>query len=337
MRAWRTAALLAVAVSGSSCALMTTDETPEVVAYFENVGDLVEKGGVQVADVEVGSVQEIDLVMEDGQMLARVTMSIDPDERIPADGLGAVVRQTSLLGEQFVELVPGPQRAPYVGGDEVTIPVERTDRIVDVETFLGDLSAFVGGGGLEDLNSFTHAQALILEERGARLGETIEELEKFTSVLAGRRFDVEAAIDSLASAGSTLAANRETLDSFLDSLEDANALLAEQGGGLRRLFTSLRRFGTVNARFLVRHEDAIDRQFRALRPILGGLAGAQGELRTDITQLRTFLELFPKSLGGGPGGTGKGDYVQAEAVLCEALSACNTKGEKGDVPGEGSP
>lgn len=332
----RIAGLVAVALLGSSCALMTTDQSPEVVAYFENVGDLVEKGAVQVADVEVGSVQEIDLVMEDGKMLARVTMSIDEGERIPADGLGAVVRQTSLLGEQFVELVPGPQRPPYIGSEQVTVPVERTDRVVDVETFLGDLSAFVGGGGLEDLNSFTHAQAVILEERGARLGKTIEELEKFTSVLAGRRFDIEAAIDSLASAGSTLAANRDTLGSFLDSLEDANALLAEQGDGLRRLFTSLRRFGTVNARFLVRHEDAINRQFRALRPILGGLAGAQGELRVDIAQLRTFLELFPKSMGGGPGGKGKGDYVQVEAVLCETLSACNTKGEKGDVPGEGS-
>ncbi|HEX2294497.1 MAG TPA: MlaD family protein [Actinomycetota bacterium] len=336
MRPLRIAVLLAVVAFASSCALATRDSTPEVVAYFENVGDLVEKGAVQVADVEVGSVEEIDLVTEGGRMLARVTMSIDPDERIPADDLGAVVRQTSLLGEQFVELLPAAHRAPFVGSSTVTIPVERTDRIVDVETFLGDLSAFVGGGGLEDLNSFTHAQALILEERGARLGETIEELERFTSVLAGRRFDIEAAIESLASAGSTLAANRATLDSFLDSLEEANALLAEQGGGLRRLFTSLRRFGTVNARFLVRHEDAIHRQFRALRPILGGLAGAQGELRVDIAQLRTFFELFPKSMGGGPGGRGKGDYIQAEAVLCEALSQCNTKGEKGDVPGEGS-
>ena len=332
----RVLALGLVATVSSSCALFTTDSSPELVAYFRDVGDLVEKGTVQVADVEVGSVQEIDLVTEGGEMLARVTMSIDEGERIPADGLRAVVRQTSLLGEQFVELVPGPRAAPYLGATQVTIPVERTDRIVDVETFLGDVSAFVGGGGLEDLNSFTHAQALILEDRGRRFGETIEELEKFTSVLAGRRFDVEAAIDGLASAGSTLAANRDTLGSFLDSLADANALLAEQGDELTRLFSSLRRFGTVNARFLTRHEDAIDRQFRALRPILGGLAGAQGELRVDIAQLRTFFELFPKSMGGGPGGTGKGDYIQAEAVLCEALSACNTKGEKGDVPGQGS-
>ncbi|MDQ4025279.1 MAG: MlaD family protein, partial [Actinomycetota bacterium] len=113
-RLTRALALSLVAATASSCALFTTDPSPELVAYFRDVGDLVEKGTVQVADVEVGSVQEIDLVMEGGEMLARVTMSIDEGERIPAEGLRAVVRQTSLLGEQFVELVPGPQAPPYV-------------------------------------------------------------------------------------------------------------------------------------------------------------------------------------------------------------------------------
>ena len=122
----------------------------------------------------------------------------------------------------------------------------------------------------------------------------------------------------------------------VDSMDEANVVLAREGEDLRRLFTSLRRFGTVSARFLGRHEDAIGRQFKALRPLLEGLAGAQGELRTDISQLRTFFELFPKSMGGGPGDRGRGDYIQAEAVICELFESCQTKGEKGDVPGEGS-
>ncbi|MDQ3877452.1 MAG: hypothetical protein M3290_03775, partial [Actinomycetota bacterium] len=113
-------------------------------------------------------------------------------------------------------------------------------------------------------------------------------------------------------------------------------LLASQGSGLVRLFRSLDRFGSFNARFLARHEDAISRGFKALRPVLSGLSGAQGALRKDLTQLRTFFALFPKSFGGGPGGKGHGDYIQAQAVLCEALARCHTKGEKGDVPGEGS-
>jgi hypothetical protein len=37
-----------------------------------------------------------------------------------------------------------------------------------------------------------------------------------------------------------------------------------------------------------------------------------------------------------PGDTGKDDYIQADAVVCEILGRCNTRGEKGNVAGEES-
>ncbi len=333
----RIGVLLAIAsLVGSGCGLVGGSEGHQVVAYFEDVGDLVDRATVQVNDVEIGQVTGIDLVLDDGEMVARVTMSVDEEERISTEGLTALIRQTSLLGEQFVELLPASDEPPYLGSQEFVIDVSDTDRRVSIETFLGDLSAFVGGAGLEDLNQFTHAQALILEDRGRRFGESIHELELFTRVLSARRFDIADAIDSLANAGETFVSNQATLDRFLDSLDEANVLLADQGDELRRLFSSLRRFGTVSSRFLARHEEAIDRQFMALRPVFRALASAEGELRVDIQRLATFFELFPKSLGGGGGGNGKGDYVQADAILCEILSRCHTEGEKGDVKGEGS-
>jgi phospholipid/cholesterol/gamma-HCH transport system substrate-binding protein len=326
---------LAVAITGCAWA-GGGDDRHVVVARFADVGDLVERATVQVNDVEVGTVTDIELEMRSNDLLARVEMELDDSVRISSTDMGAVIRQSSLLGEQFVELVPSSSGPPYVGDDVVEIPVERTDKRVDVETFLSDLSGLVGSGGLEDLNRFTHAQALILEERGARLGRTLEELERFTGVLSDRSIDVGRAIDSLASAGQTIAANQATLDSFLDSLDEANALLADQGDELGDLFRGLARFGEVNARFLARHERSIDRNFKALRPILDGLASTESELRADIAQLRVFLELFPKAAGGGPGDRGQGDYIQAEAVLCEALENCHSKGEIGDVPGQGA-
>jgi phospholipid/cholesterol/gamma-HCH transport system substrate-binding protein len=289
-----------------------------------------------VSDVEVGDVTGIELINRDGRLMARVSMTLDDDVRIPSTDLTAIVRQTSLLGEQFVELVPSIRTGPVLEDGVHTIAVRDTDKRVDIETFLGDLAGFIGQGGLEDLNRFTHAQALILQDRGARFGQTLTELDRFTSVLAGRRFDIAAAIDHLASASQSLADNKDTLDSFLDSLESANVLLAEQGNKVGTLFRSLRDFGRFNSRFLAKNQDAIGRQFKALRPILADLAGAEDALRADLRQLRVFFELFPKSLGTGPGATGSGDYVQVDAVVCERLINCNTKGEKGDVPGEGS-
>jgi phospholipid/cholesterol/gamma-HCH transport system substrate-binding protein len=327
--------LLSIMVIASGIACGNSSE-PDVVAYFEDAGDLVTAAEVQVNDVKVGSVSEIQAIRREGQMVARVEMNLVDDSEIPAEGLQAVVRQTSLLGEQFIQLVPTTEAAPFAGDVSVTIELADTDRRVDIETFLADLSGFIGGGGLEDLNRFTHAQALILEGRGERFGRSISELRKFTDVLADRKSDIGSAIDHLASAGTELAANLGTLGSFFDSLEDANVLLADQSYEFGALLRSFRRFGAVNARFLARHEDAIDRGFKALAPILRGLAGAQHELRADITGLKTFFTLFPRSIGGGPGGDGKGDYIQADAIVCEVFSACSAGGSKGDVPGEGS-
>jgi len=307
----------------------------EVVAYFEDAGDTVVGGQVQISDVRVGTIDSIDMVVQNGRMVARIEMSLDPDIEFRTDEMRAIVRQTSLLGEQFVELVPAGD-GPGQSVAEITIPLERTTRRVDVETFLGDLSAFVGGGGIEDLNRFTNAQAIILENRGEAFGQVIDELTTFTGTLAGRRVDVGEAIDNLASASETIVNNQSTLDDFLDSLEEANALLAEQGDQFRALFQSLSRFGRVNSSFLARHERAIERQIRALKPILGGLVGAKSELDSDLVKLNTFFRLFPRSLGTGPGARGAGDYVQVDGVICETLVRCNTRGEKGDVPRQGS-
>lgn len=324
---------VAVVASGVAC---SGGGTPDVVAYFDDAGDLVKQAEVQVNDVKVGSVSDIQAVRRGGRMVARVEMDISGSSEIPADGLEAVVRQTSLLGEQFIQLVPTSTGAPFAGDVPVTIDIADTDRRVDIETFLADLSGFIGGGGLEDLNRFTHAQALILEGRGQRFGESITELRKFTDVLADRKSDIGSAIDHLASAGTELAANLGTLGSFFDSLEDANVLLADQSDEFGNLLRAFRRFGTVNARFLAQHEDAINRGFKSLAPILRGLAGAQQELRADITGLKTFFTLFPKSIGGGPGGNGHGDHIQVDAIICEVFSSCSAGGSKGDVPGEGS-
>jgi phospholipid/cholesterol/gamma-HCH transport system substrate-binding protein len=323
----------ATILAGAAC---DRNAQPDVVAYFSDVGDLVENATVQVNDVEVGSIDDITFQYHNRRMVARVEMSVSSDVQISGSDLTALVRQTSLLGEQFVELIPNTTGAPYVGEQAVTVPLASTDKRVDIETFLGDLSTFIGSGSLEDLNRFTHAQALILQGRGEELGEVIDELDTFTGLLAGRREDVAVAIERLASATQTLADNQQTIDRFFDSLEKANVLLADQGDELGALFRALNRFGKVNSRFLAKHEDAINRQFRALRPILTGLAGARGELGRDITKLDIFFDLFTKSVGGGPGDTGFGDHVQADAVLCEHLFLCNTRGEKGDVPGQGS-
>ena len=77
------------------------DHPYRVNAQFEDVLDLVPQAGVKVNDVPVGRVERIDLA-QDG-WTAEVTVLVNGDVELPANAF-AKLRQSSLLGEKFVEL-----------------------------------------------------------------------------------------------------------------------------------------------------------------------------------------------------------------------------------------
>ena len=69
---------------------------------FNTASGLDKKAPVQISGVEVGRVEEIKLA-EEG---ARLTLRIQPGVKIKRGGY-ASVRSSGLLGDKFVEIVPG--------------------------------------------------------------------------------------------------------------------------------------------------------------------------------------------------------------------------------------
>ncbi len=111
-------ALAAVTMAVSGCSSFTGiydiplpggadvgDHPFTVKARFKDVLDLVPQSGVKVNEVPVGRVEDIQLA-PDG-WTAEVTMLINGDVDLPANAL-AMLRQSSLLGEKYVELSPPP-------------------------------------------------------------------------------------------------------------------------------------------------------------------------------------------------------------------------------------
>ena len=91
----------------------------QVTAVFPSVAGL--KGGalVEIAGVEVGRVKNIDL---DKDYQARVVLDIDLGVELQDDSI-ASIKTKGLLGEKYVEIVPG-------GADEV---IENGGKIQDTE------------------------------------------------------------------------------------------------------------------------------------------------------------------------------------------------------------
>jgi phospholipid/cholesterol/gamma-HCH transport system substrate-binding protein len=277
----------------------------EVIAYFEQVGDLVEAANVQSSDVIIGTIQEIELDQEN--WLAEVTMCVETSERIPAD-VRAVVRTTSLLGEKFVDLQPRREGPPFLE-DGTIINVEDTSKATELEDVFAQLGTILGSGNLEDINAFTGAQAKILRNHSDDLKEVLGRLRDFTDVLVSRKGDIAASMDSFDNVSRTILNSSATLESFLESFGEASGVLADQKEGLQHLLRSLQRFSDVALRLLDATEEGLEKQFEDLRPVLRTAVQNSGNVRKTLVTLATFSDWFPETMPG--------DYLQLD--VCQAL------------------
>lgn len=292
------------------------DDPYTIIIEFADVLDLVPQSGVRVADVPVGRVESIELT----GWLARVTVLVNSDVELPANA-DAAVRQTSLLGEKFIELsAPGEAPAGERLADGDTIPIERTDRNVEVEEVLGALSLLLNGGGIAQLQTITRELGLALQGREDALRNTLTQLDGFIGGLDQQKSDIIAALESIDRLAGTLAGQRDTIAVALDTIAPGLDILSEQRETLVAMLESLARLGEVGTRVINESRDNTIADLEALQPILSELAAAGSDLPDALDLLFTYP--FPRqALNGicipGPddGLTRCGDYQNMVATL----------------------
>lgn len=292
------------------------DDPYRVVIQFEDVLDLVPQSAVRVADVPVGRVDEIELT----GWLATVTVLVNSDVRLPANA-DAAIRQSSLLGEKFVDL-SAPRTAPPSGrlADGDTIPIERTQRNVEVEEVLGALSLLLNGGGVAQLQTITRELGLALQGREEALRNTLTQLDTFIGGLDQQKGDIIAALDSIDRLAGTLAGQRDTIAMALDTIGPGLDILEEQRSSLVGMLDSLARLGEVGTRVIDASRENTIADLELLEPILSELAAAGSDLPNALDLLFTYP--FPNTSvnsmcfpSAADGRVRCGDYTNMVATL----------------------
>ena len=93
--------------------------------YYDSVAGLEKRTVVRLAGVKVGYVQDIRLKGSQ----AEVEMSIDPDIKIRRDSR-ATLASLGLLGEKYVEILPGEDDRMVQPGDTIaSLPTVRFDQL----------------------------------------------------------------------------------------------------------------------------------------------------------------------------------------------------------------
>jgi phospholipid/cholesterol/gamma-HCH transport system substrate-binding protein len=266
------------------------DDPYTVQVVFLDVLDLVPQSGVRVADVPVGRVEEI-VLGED--WTAVVTISVNGDVDLPANAVAAI-QQSSLLGEKFVELAPPGNEEPRGTLDDgARIPLDRTNRNVEVEELLGALSLVLNGGGLAQLQTINHELGDALEGRESELKATLDELDTFVGGLDEQRAEIQRALDSADSLAASLAERTETITKALDTIGPGLDVIDEQRDLLLSMLEGLDRLGRVGTRIIDRSAENTVQDLRSLQPILSQLAAAGPDLAHSLELLLTYP--FPDS------------------------------------------
>jgi phospholipid/cholesterol/gamma-HCH transport system substrate-binding protein len=313
------AAILA-AVTAVIIILGLTSHSYIVNVRFENAGQLVAGGEVQIAGRPVGSIAAISLA-NDG--LANVKLSIDDSSLVPLhEGTLAAIRAVSQSSSasRYVELLPGPTNTrPLESG--AVLPVARTMGIVDLDevldafgpaqrramqqliarsgqVFAGSASRYFNSmlARLDPALSEVQGLSGQLATDGGSLGRLISTAAVASATLNSRRDDLAASVVNAARALTAIAAERTALG---DTLRRAPQVLDQAGGTLLHTAqavtsarASLREVPAVGPplrAFLQRTDTALTR----LGPVVGKLNGELPGLRRTLSGL---AELAPPAV-----------------------------------------
>ncbi len=125
------AALFMLAMKVSNLSTVSTGDTYEVTARFDNIGGLSIRSPVKASGVLVGRVSNIKY--DKDYSVAVVTMSIQNRfDSFPIDSRASIYT-AGLLGEQYIELVPGIEDDYLEDGSDIVM----ADSALILENLIG--------------------------------------------------------------------------------------------------------------------------------------------------------------------------------------------------------
>lgn len=275
------------------------DDVMRVTAEFADVLDLVPQSAVKVNEVTVGAVEKIEL----HGWTAKVTLRIPDGTKLP-DNATAELKQTSLLGEKYVELAAPTATAPQGAlGDGDNIPLDRTSRNPEVEEVLSAMSLLLNGGGVAQLKVIESELNNAMRGREKDIKSLIGQLDTFVGGLDEQKAEIVRAIDNLDRLSGRIAAQKNVLATAVQELPKGLAILADQREQLTIMLQHLSRLGAVGTKVIRGSRADLDANLRALQPILTQLAKAGDALPRSMELLLTYP--FPDSAMNAI----KGDYT----------------------------
>ncbi|MCW2768826.1 MAG: hypothetical protein JWR27_259 [Aeromicrobium sp.] len=265
---------------------LVVDRTFSVDAHFSDSGGIFRGAQVTYRGIEVGSVAALDPEPNG----VRVRLDIEKSApHIPAD-VEALIANKSAIGEQFVDLRPREDTAPYlvngsvVALEDTAIPVSSTDLLVDVNSLVTSIDT-------DNLRTVVDELGQAFEGTGRDLATILDTSSDF----------IETADDNIETTRGLIRDSDSVLQTQIDSADDIGdfaknlALLSDTlvdaDPDLRRLLDK----GTDSARTV---RTVVEENSADLTPAIADLDTSVKPLTKNVLGLQTIFVMYPYLLEG---------------------------------------
>ena len=262
----------------------------KVTAHFAAAVGVYPGGDVRVLGVKVGTIDE---VTPEGKTV-KVVFTVDRDVRVP-ENAQAVVVAPSVVSDRYVQLAPAYTGGPTLG-DNAVIPRERTATPVELDDLYSSLDKLTTALGPNGANAdgaladLLNAAAKNLEGNGQALNDTLKNLGQATRTLSGSKEDLFATVDNLQKFTAMLAANDSQVRDFNKQLADVSKMLADERGDLGAALNEL-------ATALGQVQGFIKDNREVLKSNVDKLASITQVLVNQRAALAETLDVAPLALG----------------------------------------
>ena len=289
---------------------ITGNDGCKISADFPDSGGIFTNAEVTYRGVTVGKVGELKLIKNG----VRVELDLDScsSPHIPAS-TAATVADRSVVGEQYVDLVPPNGKKPYISAGAV-IPMSRNHIPTATQELLVNLDQFVNSVPLDDLHTTITELGNAVAGRGNDLGRLLDATDALLST-ASEQQNLDATtqlIDESSSVLQTQLDEQQPLQIWTHSLN----LLAQQ---LKASDADIQHLFDTGPNDLATVSNFISENRTDLGVTLANLVTVGDLLVNHLGGLEEVLELYPALAAAGSGDALVHDRQASLGLVLQAL------------------
>ncbi len=285
--------LLLTAVVFSTLLNTSSKSQRDFSADFVNASGLRAGNGVRIAGVEVGKVTDVKL--QDGH--ARVSFVLDDDQH-PTSTTKAALNYANLLGQRFVNLLPGDAAGQPMPAGGV-IPMDRTNPGLDLTAVFDGFQPLFAALSPEEVNKLSASIVQVFQGQSGTVESLFKQTAVITNDLAGRQELINSVLTNLAALLTQVNAHDQQLGSLIDNFDTLLTGLADSRQQLGDTVTGLGTLTTTLGSVLGQSQPALDQDIARLADVTGTLTKEQDGLDSTLQGLPGILTTLTKPLSTG--------------------------------------